>query len=207
MYIVRKGQVVWSYDDPAGRGEISDATLLSNGNVLLAHQFAVKLVAPDKKVLWNYDAPHGCEIHTAQMIGKEHVLFVQNGDPALLKVVNIVTGETAKEFQLPVRNPKVVHTQFRHARLTAAGTVLVAHMDADKVCEYNADGKELWSVPANRPWGVTPLNNGHVLITERGNRLGVHQNRCAGIPNESLATSVAPAEWQYALQRLDQPVE
>jgi hypothetical protein len=32
MFIVRQGRVVWSYDDPAGRGEISDAVLLSNGN-------------------------------------------------------------------------------------------------------------------------------------------------------------------------------
>ncbi|MDR3404111.1 MAG: hypothetical protein P4L99_16560 [Chthoniobacter sp.] len=166
LYIIRKGEIVWSYDDPAGRGEISDATLLANGNVLIAHQFAVKLIAPDKKVLWNYDAPKGCEIHTAQMIGQEHVLFVQNGDPALLKVVNIVTGETKKQFPLPVHNPKSVHLQFRHARLTAAGTLLVAHMDADKVCEYDADGKELWSVPATRPWGVEQLHNGNVLITE-----------------------------------------
>src|SRR5690349_13222301 len=46
-FIVRKGQVVWSYDDPEGRGEISDAILLSNGNLLIAHQYAVKLIAPD----------------------------------------------------------------------------------------------------------------------------------------------------------------
>src|SRR5450631_1241410 len=52
VFIVRKGQVVWTYDDPAGRGEISDAVLLSNGNLLIAHQFAVKLISPEKKVLW-----------------------------------------------------------------------------------------------------------------------------------------------------------
>ena len=51
-FIVSKGKVVWSYDDPVGRGEISDAVLLSNGNLLLAHQYAVKLIAPDKKIVW-----------------------------------------------------------------------------------------------------------------------------------------------------------
>ena len=30
VFIVRRGQVVWTYDDPAGKGEISDAVLLSN---------------------------------------------------------------------------------------------------------------------------------------------------------------------------------
>ena len=39
VFIVRNGQVVWTYDDPTGRGEISDAVLLSNGNLLIAHQF------------------------------------------------------------------------------------------------------------------------------------------------------------------------
>lgn len=167
MSIVRKGKVVWSYDDPEGKGEISDAVLLSNGNVLLAHQFAVKLVSPEKKVLWNFDAPAGSEIHTAQMIGKEHVLFIQNGDPAMVKVVNIVTGKTRQEFPIPVRYPKSVHGQFRHARLTPAGTLLVAHMDFGKVCEYDADGKELWTFPAESPWGVTPLKNGNVLVTDK----------------------------------------
>ncbi len=184
MFIVKKGRVVWSYDDPAGRGEISDAMLLSNGNVLLAHQFAVKLVSPEKRVLWNYEAPAGCEIHTAQAIGTARALFVQNGNPALVKVVNLRTGATEKEFLLPVGNPKNVHGQFRHARLTAAGTLLVAHMDLNKVCEYDADGKELWSFPADIPWGVEPLAGGRVLITDR---LGVRE-----------VTRRGDVVWEYA---------
>src|SRR5258708_6602371 len=85
-FIVRKGRVVWSYDDPASRGEISDAVLLSNGNLLLAHQFAVKLISPEKKVLWNLDAPKGSEIHTAMPIGTDYVLYVQNGDPSTVQL-------------------------------------------------------------------------------------------------------------------------
>ena len=164
MYIVKGGRVVWSYDDPEGKGEISDAVRLSNGNVLLAHQFAVKLVAPDKTVIWNYDAPKGTEIHTAQPIGKEHVLFVQNGDPAVVKVVNLVSDKTIKAFAIPVKDPKGVHGQFRHARLTADGTLVVAHMDLGKVSEYDAGGKEIWSFPAPNVWGVTPLKNGNFLV-------------------------------------------
>lgn len=37
MYIVRDGQIAWSYFDPNGRGEISDAVLLSDGHILMAH--------------------------------------------------------------------------------------------------------------------------------------------------------------------------
>lgn len=197
MFIVKKGQVVWTYDDPEGKGEISDAILYPNGNVLLAHQYAVKLISPDKKVLWKYDTPQGNETHTAQMIGKEHVLFIQNGNPPLVKVVNIGTGKVVKEFKLPVKNPKSTHGQFRHARLTAAGTLLVAHMDLGKVAEYDADGKEVWSSPAAPGvWGVAELKNGNVLITDRQ---GVHEvNRKSGVVWE-----VTPADVpEYKLSNL-----
>src|SRR5258705_8059428 len=166
-FIIRKGRVAWSYDYPAGRGEISDAVLLSNGNLLLSHQFAVKMISPEKKVIWNLDAPKGTEIHTAVPIGQNHVLYVQNGDPALVKVVNLRNGETKKEFPVPVGNPKSVHGQFRHGRITTRGTLLLAHMDMKKVCEYDANGKELRSFASTNPWGVTPLKNGNFLIVDR----------------------------------------
>ena len=167
MYIVRSGKVVWEFHDPAGKGEISDAVLLSNGNVLFAHQYGVKLIDREKKVLWKLDAPPNTEIHTAQPIGKDRILYVQNGDPAKVVVVNIVTGKTEREFVVPVKNPKSVHGHFRHARLTAAGTLLVAHMDLGKVVEYDSTGKELWS---NTPegaslWAAVRLKNGNTLIS------------------------------------------
>ena len=165
--IVRQGQVAWSYDDPTGKGEISDCVRLSNGNMLIAHQFGVKLISPDKKILWSYEPPPAHEVHTAVPIGTDHVLYIQNGDPALVRVVNIVTGATEKEFPLPTKQPVSVHGQFRHARLTPAGTLLVAHMDLGKVVEYDSNGHELWSFPAPGAWGVEPLANGNILITDR----------------------------------------
>jgi hypothetical protein len=165
MYVVKHGRVVWSYIDPNSKGEISDAVMLSNGNILFAHQYGVTLITQDKKVLWNYDAAPGTEIHTAQPIGKEHVLFIQNSDPALLRVVNIATGNTELEFGLPTGNPKSVHGHFRHARLTPAGTLLVAHMDLKKVAEYDFKGKEIWSYAVDSPWSAERLGNGNTLIT------------------------------------------
>ena len=160
-----RGRVVWEFHDPAAKGEISDAVLLSNGNVLFAHQFGVTLIDRNKKVLWHYDAPAGTEMHTAQPIGKDRVLYVQNGDPAKVVVVNIVTGKTEREFIVPVKNPKSVHGHFRHARLTEAGTLLVAHMDMGKVVEYDSTGKELWSyTPGNAIWSAERLKNGNTLI-------------------------------------------
>ena len=98
MYIVRAGQVAWAYNDSTGKGEISDAVRLSNGNILFAHQFGVTLITPDKQVLWNYDAPANCEIHTAQPIGTNHVIFIQNGPEPRLFVANPATGKMEREF-------------------------------------------------------------------------------------------------------------
>ena len=164
MFLVKGGQVVWSYIDLKSKGEISDAVLLSNGNVVFAHQYGVTEIKPDKTVVWNYDAPAGTETHTAQPIGNDRILFIQNGNAPFLRVVNIVTGKAELEFKLPVGNPRSVHGQFRHARLTDAGTVLIAHMDMNKVCEYDATGKEVWSFEMESPWSAERLKNGDTLV-------------------------------------------
>ena len=167
MSIVRGGQVVWSYTHP-GRGEISDAVLEPNGNILFAL---------DKKVVWNFEAPAQTEIHTAQPIGTNSVWFIQNGNPAKFMVIGKASGRIEHQFDLPVKNPASVHGQFRHARLTAAGTILVAHMDSRRVVEYDLDGKVLWSRDATDCWSATPLANGNILIAGGGEKFAREINR------------------------------
>ncbi|HSC36983.1 MAG TPA: hypothetical protein VLD19_03895, partial [Chitinophagaceae bacterium] len=121
MSIVKNGAVVWSYSDTA-RGEISDAALLANGNVLFAHQFGITLMTKDKKLLWKYEAPPNTEIHTARPIGKDKVVYIQNGHAAKLVVVNIVSGKILFDMPMQTGDSLKVHPQFRHAELTPAGT-------------------------------------------------------------------------------------
>jgi hypothetical protein len=198
IFVVRQGKVVWSYDDPAGKGEISDAVMLSNDNILFAHQFGVTEITPEKKVVWNYEPPAGHEVHTAVPIGNERVLYIQNGDPALLRVVNIVSGATEKELRLATKQPVSVHAQFRHARLTDKGTLLVAHMDLNKVVEYDSNGNELWSFPAPNAWGVSQLANGNVLITDR---MGVREVTRRGDSVWSWSPADAPGYKFSSLQQ------
>jgi oligogalacturonide lyase len=176
MSIVRGGQVVWSYTHP-GRGEISDAVLEPNGNILFAHQYGITEITPDKKVVWNFDAPAQTEIHTAQPIGANSVWFIQNGNPAQFVVIDKATGKIEHQFELPVKNPGSVHGQFRQARLTAAGTILVAHMDSHRVVEYDLDGKVLWSHDVTSCWSAKPLANGNVLIAGAGEKFVREINR------------------------------
>jgi hypothetical protein len=163
MLIVRGGKIVWDYTHP-GKGEISDATLQPDGNILFAHQFGVTEIDPQSRVVWNYEAPPKTEIHTAQSFRSNSVWFVQNGDPAKFVVMNKTSGAVEREFILPVKNPQGTHGHFRHARMSEAGTLLVAHMDLGKVVEYDLDGKELWSLEVPGIWSATPLKNGNMLV-------------------------------------------
>lgn len=167
MFIVRKGEIVWSHIHN-GHGEISDAVLLPNGHILFAHQHGVTEIDAQKQVVWHHDAPPHTEIHTAQPFGTNSVWFVQNGNPAKFIVLNKITGTTEREFVLPVKSPDGIHGQFRHARMTAAGTLLVAHMDMGRAVEYDLDGKELWSVELPSCWSARPLVNGNILVAGGG---------------------------------------
>ena len=176
MFIIRGGKVVWSYTHPA-HGEISQATLEPNGHILFAHQFGITEITLDKKVVWNFDAPPGAEIHTATPIGTDSVMFIENANPAKLIVMNKATGAIEHQFTMPVRFPDSVHRQFRRAELTAAGTVLVAHLDLGRIVEYDWTGKPLWSYDITNCWSATELPNGNILAATTGSQFVREINR------------------------------
>ncbi len=168
IFIVRDGKIVWQYSMPiktpgGGNQEFDDATLLSNGNVVFSHMSGAGMVGPDKKILWDYQAPPGTEIHSCQPIGKDRVLIMRNGNPAEAMIINTATGKIEKEIPIPTPITGT-HGQFRHIRMTNAGTLLVPHLGEGKVVEYDLNGKVLWSVPAKSPWQAVRLKNGNTLI-------------------------------------------
>ena len=169
MYLIRDGRVEWSYTNTR-RGELGDCTRLSNGNIVFSRQFGASEITPDKKIVWDYDGPKGAEIHTAYPLGRDRVLLMQNGDPAKALIIEKASNRIVREIVLPVKNPASVHGQFRHIRMTKAGTLLVAHMDLGKVVEYTLDGKPIWSVDAPSAWAAVRLANGNTLIS--GNQHG-----------------------------------
>ncbi|MBC8052665.1 MAG: hypothetical protein H7Y13_06345 [Sphingobacteriaceae bacterium] len=175
MYIVKDGKIAWSYTNLDSKGEISDAVLLKNGNILFAHQTGVSILTPAKKIIWNYPAPQNAEIHTAVPAGKDLIVFVMNANPAKVIVMNYVTNKIVKEFNVPVGNPKGIHGHFRHARLTDKGTLLIAHMDMAKVNEYDTEGKILLSLDVPRPWSVEPLKNGNILVCSASSVLEINR--------------------------------
>ncbi len=168
MFIVQDGQVRWSYRDRLGRGEISDAVLMSDGHILVAHQYGVAEVDADGATVWSYAAPEGTEIHTVQPIGRSHVVFVQNGKPAQAVVMEIPSCRIVRAFELPTHAKGSVHGQFRNARLTSRGTYLIANMALGCIHEYTSDGREVDRWEGFLPWSVQELpKTGNLLITGR----------------------------------------
>ncbi len=168
MFIVRDGKVAWTYYNARGRGEISDAVLMTDGHIIMAHQYGVAEVDGNGDIVWQYEAPSGTEIHTAQPIGRSHVVFVQNGQPAKVVVIEIPACRIVREFEVPTAAKGSVHGQFRNARLSSRGTLLVANMALGCIHEFTSTGKQVDRWDGFLPWSVQEIpKTGNLLITGR----------------------------------------
>ena len=173
IFLVNEGKIIWTYSTGPGC-EYDDVWLMSNGNILFSRMQFIAIVTPKKDVIWRYDAPTGTEIHGCQPIGFDKVLFVQNGLPPKLFVMNIKTRVIEVEHKLPVdtlTDQKYVHAQFRRVRYTARGTYLVPFLELGRVVEYDKEFKEIWSYNIKTPWAAIRLKNGNTLMTDEADIL------------------------------------
>ncbi|TAK93309.1 MAG: hypothetical protein EPO07_18270 [Verrucomicrobia bacterium] len=183
MFLVRGGKVIWTYQIPrkdefnGQESEYSDMHRLSNGDIVFAYKTGWRKITGDEKTIYDYRCPAigtnadgkaiWAECHSAQPIGMDKVLFMQNGIPAKLYLYNLKTGKMEMEHAVKTKEPvdaKSIHGQFRNVRMTKAGTYLLAHMNLSKVIEYDRDWKEIWSCDAPSVWHATRLKNGNTLI-------------------------------------------
>ena len=119
MFLVNDGKVIWTYSTGSGP-EFDDVWMLSNGNILFSRMAYVAEITPDKKVVWRYDChvpggPAHTEFTPCQPIGLDKVMFVENGLPPKLKVVNIKTGAVEVDHELPY-NPSAAGSRAVSAR-------------------------------------------------------------------------------------------
>lgn len=201
MFLVNEGKVIWTYSTGTGP-EFDDVWMLSNGNILFSRMAYVAEITPAKKVVWRYDchvpndAKH-TEIHTCQPLGLDKVMFVENGKPPRLKVVNIKTSMVEVDHELPY-DPKLgVHPQFRRARVTAQGTYLLSFLNLNYVAEYDRDFKEIWKYKINSPWAALRLKNGNTLITDEKDSLTREVNAKGDTIWEFKCKTDLPADDQF----------
>jgi hypothetical protein len=185
MFLVNDGRVIWTYQTGPG-WEYDDVWMLSNGNILFTRMQYVAEITPDKKVVWRYDCNNSSgadhtEVHTCQPIGLDRVMFVVNGLPPRLMVVNTKTGAVEVNHEVPSAdgqpfNPGNIHGQFRRARYTAQGTYLLSYLSAGNVVEYDKDFNKIWSYPIKSPWAAIRLRDGNTLITDEQDSLSREVN-------------------------------
>jgi hypothetical protein len=206
IFLINGGKVIWTYSTGGGN-ELDDIWMLSNGNILFSRMQYVAEVTPDKRVVWRYDAAPGTEIHCCQPIGLDKVLFIANGLPPKLMVVNIKTGAVEVRHELDYLqppDPKTIHPQFRRVRMTAAGTYLVPYLNMHKVVEYDKDFKPIWTfglddLPAGTkfsPWAAIRLKNGNTLITDEAGKSQIEVSADKKIVWH-LAPDDLPREYRY----------
>jgi hypothetical protein len=176
MYLVRKGQVVWSHeiDD---KEELGDCTMASNGHIFFVRKGrGASEIVPDLasgkggQIVWDYEGGgKGTEVHSVQPVGSSQVWVMQNGTPPKLMLFDKASNTIVRTVSFEA-GPKV-HGQFRHVRVTAEGTFVVAHLNLGKVVEYAADGTTvLFSTPAPSAWAAVKLKNGNYLISGNQNK-------------------------------------
>ena len=165
ILLVNEGKVIWSY----GTGKVNDIWMLSNGHVLFAAGGKITEVTPKKEVVWSYDPPSGYSIHSCQPIGLDKVLFVANGLPAKVAIVDKATGSFVVDHTLDDAGDDA-HSQFRRIRMTADGTYLLPYLKVGKVVEYDSAFTPIWSYEIQTPWAAIRLRNGNTLITDERDR-------------------------------------
>ena len=178
MFIVKDGKVLWTYSTGTSN-EYDDVWMLSNGNIVFSRMEYVAEITPDKKTVWRYDVKKAAgvdhkEIHACQPIGTDRVLFVVNGLPPKLMVINTRTGAVEVDHELPCFqpfDPSRIHGQFRRVRFTAQGTYLVPFLNMGFVAEYDKDFHEIWRYNTPKPWAALRRKNGNTLITDEGEEL------------------------------------
>jgi len=201
MFLVNDGKVIWTFQTGPGY-EYDDVWMLSNGNILFTRMQYAAEITPDKKVVWRYDChvpndANHTEIHTCQPVGLDKVMFVENGLPPRLKVINIKTGDVEVNHELAYNPAAGVHGQFRRARVTAQGNYLVSFLNLGYVAEYDKDFKEIWKYPINSPWAALRLKNGNTLITDEKDNLTREVNAKGETLWEFKCKTDLPPDFQF----------
>jgi hypothetical protein len=126
-------------------------------------------------------------------------MFVENGLPPRLKVINIKTGAVEVDHELPY-NPALgaggIHPQFRRARITAEGTYLIPFLNLGYVAEYDKEFTEIWKYKSAKPWAALRLKNGNTLITDEADNLTREVNHKGEIVWEFNCNTDLPPEYQ-----------
>lgn len=148
------------------KGNTRDGWLLPNGNLLVASSNKGLEIAPDGKIVWQYQGTQK-EVNTIQDVSNGRYMLTEAGEkPRILEVDR--QGKVVSETPIQAQT-KNTHLQTRMARKLPNGNYLVPQLLDKVVREYAPDGRIVWEAktPAEPKdsWAFTAirLENGNTL--------------------------------------------
>jgi HEAT repeat protein len=147
-----KGEIVWEKTVPGTAGVLG-AQRLANGNTFVTTRTGLVEIDHDGKEVASH--PIATAIYAARKLRTGEMVYVTvpgkcvRLDAAGKEVANFEVGRISAVGNIDV---------------LPNGNVLVAVFSQNKVAEFDAKGKEVWSAPLDRPSSVARLRNGHVLV-------------------------------------------
>ena len=142
VILSEEGKVLWKHEKA---GNVHDAWMLPNGNVLFADGKSVTEVTPKHKVVFNYESPKqaGGGTYACQRLADGRTLIGENSTGKVLEVD--AGGKVVFELQTaPFKEGN--HHNMRMARKLGSGNYLVCQSGAHVVKEYTPAGKVVMEI-------------------------------------------------------------
>jgi len=155
------GKPAWSLSRDVNHPQ--DAAVTKDGNLFTSViDGALMVRLSDKKLLWRYTVPAGCQNPVAQPLADGRFLVGNEGPCKLLEID--AGGVVRKEIQGQSKFTGN-HEQFRISRKTPEGTYLFAMTQDKAVREYDDKGKLIYEIPGrDKCCYATRLPGGNTLI-------------------------------------------
>lgn len=164
MVIDKKtGAKDWVYEIPNYR-ECNSVDITPDRNIVYANKSGAALVSLKKKVLWEYKAKEGEELHTARRLANENFLLGICGHPARFVELS-KSGKVLKEtsFDTGIEN---VHAQFRVVSKNRRGNYIAALWGKPKIVEISPRGELVKEIPLRSgAFAIEELKNGNYLVS------------------------------------------
>jgi HEAT repeat protein len=151
----RKGKIVWDkyFNSPFVLER------LPNGHTFLGCRNALMVVDKDGKQVFNYPYTTNTILGARRFRDGSMAFISYSGEYVRLDK----SGKAVKTFTLPISR-----FGLSGADLLPGDRVLVSASGNNRVMEYTADGKEVWSVTVTNPTPPTRLANGNTLVATNG---------------------------------------
>lgn len=155
-------QIEWEHPLEAG-WECNSVAATGNGSILFSYSKGAKLIDRNHNELWNIQAPAGCEMQTARILGSGNFLLAWCGTPSVMMEVapdGMILRQTA--YETGIAN---AHSQFRQVNVHNNGNYLIPVFAASEIREITPEGDLVNSVKVEgRPFSILALPNGNHFV-------------------------------------------